>query len=72
MVKKRRKCIYMDDNIIFVRFEKKDSNGRITKQHDEPPYYYEDAYSNFDIPCNWKGDEIVLPQFYTYEYLKKI
>lgn len=23
MVKKRRKCIYMDDNIIFVRFEKK-------------------------------------------------
>ena len=52
-------------------FEKKDSNGRITKQFDEPPYYYDDEYSNFDEPCNWKGDAIVLPQHYTYEYLKK-
>ena len=52
-------------------YEKKDSNGRITKQFDEPPYYYDDEYSNFDVPRNWKGDAIVLPQFYTYEYLKK-
>ena len=57
--------------IMAIKFIlKKKDNDKPIIQYSNLDYYYEEERSNYDIPCNKKGDEIDLTNFYTLDYIQ--